>query len=190
MNIELIKTIILCVTTVTTGATAYHQFIRFRGAKLVPLDRSGTEPQTSIVLKYPDLPSEIRNQYPDYRDPRGCHAIVRIPFANEGDRAGYVKFLRVNLPDGILQGTDMNARVRCSFYTYCVVPAFGIGLHTLLLRNLPLQTDTKIKLEIDMELGRAHPFSRKPDTKLERCYVVEVLLKAPSPELMQTQTTT
>jgi hypothetical protein len=138
-------------------------------------------------MKYSDLPPEIRNQYPDYRDPRGCNALVRIPFANEGDRAGYVKILSVRLQDGVLQGPEARARVRSSFYTYCVVPAFGIGLHLILLRNLPaLEADTKIKLEIDMEFVRVHPLTRRHNVKRQRNYEIEVLLKAPNPELNQT----
>lgn len=186
MTPETAKTVLLFVTAALALVSAYHQFIRFRGAKLVALERPGAEPQTATTMKYSDLPPEIRNQYPDYKDPRGCNALVRVPFANEGDRAGYVKILSVRLPDGALQGPEAKARVRSSFYTYCVVPAFGIGLHLILLRNLPvLDVDTKIKLEIDMELVRVHPLTRRHNVKRMKNYEIEVLLKAPNPELIQ-----
>jgi hypothetical protein len=152
------RTLALAVAATISIVTAYHQFLRFRGARLVMLDQRGSTPQKSTILKYLNLPAEIRNQYPDYSDPRGYHALVRIPVANEGDRAGYLKISDVRIQGGSMHGFESRNHVRTSYYTYIVVPAYGIGLHTILLRNLPLiEVDTKISLELDIELGRVSP---------------------------------
>lgn len=186
MDTEAIKTATLVITATIALITAFHQFFRFRGARLVLLDQDAEHPQKSTTLKYESLPPEIRNQYPDYHDWRKHYALVRIPVANEGDRAGYVKVLAARLEHGIPEEIDPKTHVRFSYYTYTVVPAFGIGLHTILVRNLPgVEVNTRMRLSLDLELGGVHPWRKGHSVREVMRFPLEVLLQAPNRELLQ-----
>ena len=176
-----ISLIALCVT----GLSAYLQYIHVRGPRIRLLDINDTEAQKSSVLLYENLPPLISHDYPNFHDKRRHHAIVRVPLANEGDRSGYSKLLSVQV-EGPVEGIAVEERVRPSFYIFVVLPAFSIGLHTILLRNLPpIEAELPITLLLTIEVGGIKPrFKRKSPTETFHDLRLKVCLVPQPRELM------
>lgn len=100
MKADVFATVLSVLALLVSVTSLYFQFIHVTGAQMVMLDRVGTVPQTSTVLNFSNLPQDILNQYPNYHDSRGHCAMIRVPVANEGDRSGYVKIVKVSKGHG------------------------------------------------------------------------------------------
>ena len=161
------------------------QHVYVRGARLLILEKKGSKPQRSTVLPYESLPGEITNQYPNYHDPTGNYALVRIPVANEGDRAGYMKLLSVSVDQSNpFYRLKAEESVRFSYYSFLLVPAYSAALHTILVRNLPddFNPEAGLVLLLEVEFGGSTALFKRANLRSETVRVT-VELKNPNREL-------
>ncbi len=141
----------------------YQKWLKPRHPKIAFLINP-EEKHRSVLRPYKGLPSKYQQEYPAYPTKYPGYAIVHLPFGNVGDEAGLVKIKKVEVQNPA--GWAREDKIEASFYNHCIVPAGGLTLHTIVLRNIPPVSDEKVvTLTVSVEWGepdsRTGAFVRK-----------------------------
>ena len=67
----------------------YLQWFRVRGPVIALLNTQ--DEQRAVLLPYSRLPQSIQQNFPEYKEKFQGYALVRLVFANSGDRAGFAE---------------------------------------------------------------------------------------------------
>ena len=99
-------------------------------------------------------PESIRQMFPEFHEKYPGYIALDLPFANPGDRTGFVRVegVRVENAEVTTVAEDM---IHASFYAYMPIPSGDIVVHRILVRNIPpITSERKLPLAIDIEWGR------------------------------------
>lgn len=135
--------------------TVYLQWFRVRGPVISLLNQD--EEQRAILRPYEGLPEIIQQQFPEYKEKYPGYALVRLIFANSGDRAGFTKIVKVQLESPTI-GWSEKDQIKFSYYTHNLVPAFSLVQQDLVLRNIPpIDAEKELNLVVSIEWGGPNP---------------------------------
>lgn len=173
---SVIAVLAFCVSVLTLVL----QFLRVRGARITVLASEFSTRQQARLITYDALPANVRNTFPRLPNASPYYALLEIPIANEGDRAGYASVVGVSSPP--------TNRIEASFYNHAVVPAYGIAVHQLLLSNFSADDEGKsFELRVKLELAGLPSWMRSAQHTLrvqERMVVINLVLRGRTDEAL------
>ena len=120
------------------------------------------EKQDTVPRPYDRLPESAKRDFPEYEDPHPLYALVRLVFANIGDRPGYARIDRVNVVAPWMQSEIGDGAITVSNYTYALVPPHSVTDRVIMLRNIPLECGV-VEIEVKLYLETGGPAGRIRD---------------------------
>ena len=164
---------ILALTVSLVGV--YLQWFRIRGPIIARLNTQ--DEQRTMLLPYRGLPQSIQQYFPDYKEKSQGYALVRLVFANSGDRTGLAEIKKVEVQSSPALGWPVTDRIKASYYNYTLVPAYEISSPEVLLRNIsPIDGERVIEVDVEITWGGANPRSGEYKSKGTIKQILRVLL--------------
>jgi len=145
-------TVIALFALLVSLISAYFQWFRIRGPIISLLNRD--EEQRAVLRPYEGLPYVTRQQFPEYREKYPGYAIVRLVFANSGDRAGFTKIVKAQVENPVPAGWSEKDQIKVSYYSHNLIPAYNLVQQDIILRNIPpVDADKEISFVVNVDWG-------------------------------------
>lgn len=155
MQIDL-SVVISIIALITSLISIYLQWFRVRGPIIALLNTEGE--QRAVLLPYGRLPQAIQQHFPEYKEKFQGYALVRLVFANSGDRAGFTEIKKIEVQNPPAPSWAEADRIRASFHSYALIPAYEINSHEILLRNIPpIDKEMVIDVAVEIDWGGPNP---------------------------------
>jgi hypothetical protein len=155
MQVDL-SLVIALVALLVSILSVYFQWFRVRGPVITLLNND--EEQRAVLRPYEGLPEVTRQLFPKYEEQYPGYAIIRLLFANSGDRAGFARITKVEVTDASVSSTPEAGAIKPSYYTHSMVPAYSLTTHDIIIRNIfPVDTSKELQLAARVEWGGPNP---------------------------------
>jgi hypothetical protein len=145
--------------------TFVRQFSYFKGTEISVIESD--QIHRMVPLEYRHLARRERETFTKYIEARPGFALFRIPWWNSGDRGGFVHLTAVKVSSTAIDD------LKCAYYAYHDVQPAHVNAQSILVRNLPVDQEATLTIEIEYRWVTAKWLRLRP-----RAYAASTVIHA------------